>query len=79
MLKIARKHGAVLNREGSETEAYVSLAKPSIDTQLNELMLEQYAKTNYDIRKEIKKFWDFMKDVQEIRQGVKLARQKSAS
>jgi hypothetical protein len=42
-------------------------------------MLEQYAKTNYDIRKEIKKFWDFMKDVQEIRQGVKLARQKSAS
>jgi RimJ/RimL family protein N-acetyltransferase len=79
MLKIARKHGAVLNREGSETEAYVSLAKPSIDTQLNELMLEQYAKTNYDIRREIKKFWDFMKDVQEIRQGVKLARQKSAS
>lgn len=79
MLKIARKHGAVLHREGSETEAYVQLGKPTIDTQLIELMSEQYAKTNYDIKNQMKKFWDFIKDVQEIRDGVKVARHKSSS
>ena len=79
MLKIAKKHGAVLHREGSETEAYVELGKPTIDTQLMELMSEQYARTNYDIKSQMKKFWDFIKDVQEIRDGVKVARQKSSS
>ncbi len=79
MLKIAKKHGAVLHREGSETEAYVELGKPTIDTQLMELMSEQYARTNYDIKNQMKKFWDFIKDVQEIRDGVKVARHKSSS
>ena len=79
MLKIAKKHGAVLHREGSETEAYVELGKPTIDTQLMELMSEQYARTNYDIKSQMKKFWDFIKDDQEIRDGVKVARQKSSS
>jgi len=79
MLKIAKKHGAVLHREGSETEAYVKLGKSTLDTQLTELMSEQYAKTNYDIKNQMKKFWDFIKEVQEIRDGVKVARHKSAS
>lgn len=79
MLKIAKKHGAVLHREGSETEAYVELGKPTIDTQLMELMSEQYARTNYDIKSQMKKFWDFIKDVQEIRDGVKVARHRSSS
>jgi len=79
MLKIAKKHGAVLHREGSETEAYVELGKPTIDTHLVELMSEQYAKTNYDIKNQMKQFWDFIKDVQEIRAGVKIARHKSSS
>lgn len=79
MLKIAKKHGAILHREGSETEAYVKLGKSTIDTQLVELMSEQYAKTNYDIKNQMKKFWDFIKDVQEIRNGVKVARHKSSS
>ena len=79
MLKIAKKHGAVLQREGSETEAYVQLGKPTIDTHLVELMSEQYAKTNYDIKNQMKMFWDFIKDVQEIREGVKVARHKSSS
>lgn len=79
MLKIAKKHGAVLHREGSETEAYVKLGRPTIDTHLVELMSEQYAKTNYDIKSQVKKFWDFIQDVQEIRDGVKVARHKSSS
>jgi hypothetical protein len=67
-----------LYREGSETEAYVSLGRPSIDTHFSELISEQYAKSQYDIHSEIKKFWDFVTDVQEIRQGVKRARRKAA-
>jgi RimJ/RimL family protein N-acetyltransferase len=78
MLKIARKHGAILYREGSETEAYVSLGRPTIDTHFSELISEQYAKSQYDIHSEIKKFWDFVTDIQEIRQGVKRARRRAA-
>ena len=79
MLKIARKHGAIIHREGSETEALVSLAKPSIDSHMSELISEQYAKTNYDVRAEIKKFWDFMTDVQKLNKGVNTGRHKSSA
>ena len=77
MLKIARRHGAIIHREGSETEAYVSLAKPSIDSHMSELISEQYANTNYDVRVEIKKFWDLMTDLQKINKKILGANNRS--
>ncbi len=78
MIRIARKSGATLARDGSETEAYLSLPKRDLDSRVSELMIDQYAKANYLIKSDAKKFWSFLSNVQEIRQGVRHGRHQSA-
>ena len=78
MIRIARKSGATLERDGSETEAYLSLPKRNLDSRVTELVADQFAKTNYSIKEDAKKFWDFLAEVQEIRKGVREGRHQSA-
>ena len=78
MIRIARKSGATLARDGSETEAYLSLPKRDLDSRVSELMIDQYAKANYLIKSDAQKFWSFLSNVQEIRQGVRDGRHQSA-
>jgi RimJ/RimL family protein N-acetyltransferase len=78
MIRIARKSGATLERDVSETEAYLSLPKRDLDSRVSELMIDQYAKANYLIKSDAKKFWNFLSNVQEIRQGVRHGRHQSA-
>ena len=78
MIRIARRFGATLEREGSETEAYVRLPHADLDSQLTELISEQYAQTNYTIKEQVRRFVTFLADVQEVRQGVREGRHKSA-
>jgi len=78
MISIARKHGARVEREGSETEAYLLLPPADLDSQLTELVTEQFAQTNYAIKKQVNRFLDTLAEVQEIRQGVRDARHQSA-
>jgi RimJ/RimL family protein N-acetyltransferase len=78
MIRIARKSGATLERDGSETEAYLSLPKRNLDSRVTELVVDQFAKTNYSIKEDAKKFWDFLAEVQEIRKGVREGRHQSA-
>jgi GNAT superfamily N-acetyltransferase len=78
MIKIARQGGAKIERDGSETEAYLSLPKRNIDSRLTEFVADQYAKTNYSIKEDAKRFWDFLSKVQEIREGVREARHRAA-
>ncbi len=78
MIWIARKSGATLERDGSETEAYLSLPKRDLDSRVTELVVDQYAKVNYSIKEDAKRFWDFLSKVQEIRQGVRTSRHQSA-
>ena len=79
MLKIARKAGATLERFGSETEAHLRLPPATLDTRMSELVVEQFAQTDYRLKQQVKSFWDFLAGVQETRQGVRAARHKSAS
>jgi RimJ/RimL family protein N-acetyltransferase len=79
MLKIARKAGATLERFGSETEAHLRLPPATLDTRMSELVVEQFAQTDYRLKKQVKSFWDFLAGVQETRQGVRAARRRSAS
>lgn len=79
MLKIARKAGAVLERFGSETEAHLRLPPATLDTRMSELVVEQYAQTDYRLKQQVKSFWDFLAGVQETRQGMRAGRHKSAS
>jgi RimJ/RimL family protein N-acetyltransferase len=78
MIRIARKFGAEIEREGAETEAYLNLPKRDIDSRVTELVADQYAKTNYAIKEDAKRFWDFLEKVQEIRKGVQSARRQCA-
>ncbi len=78
MIRIARKGGATIERDGSETEAFLRLPKRDLDSRVTELVADQFAKTNYSIKEDAKRFWNFLEKVQEIRQGVRKARHRSA-
>lgn len=78
MISMARKHGARVERDGSETQAYLLLPPADLDSQLTELVSEQFAQTNYAIKKQVNRFLDTLAELQEIRQGVREARHQSA-
>ena len=78
MIRIARKGGGKIERDGAETEAFLRLPKRDLDSRVTELVAEQFAKTNYNIKEDAKRFWNFLAKVHEIRQGVRQARHQSA-
>jgi RimJ/RimL family protein N-acetyltransferase len=77
MIKIARNAGATLERAGGETDAYLRLPPATLDSRVTELVEEQFAQTNYQLKKQAKNFLDFLASVQEIRSGAAAARDKS--
>lgn len=77
MLHIAAKAGAKLERAGSETDAYLRLPPATFDTRMAELLEEQVAQTDYTLKQQAKRFWEFLTSVQEVRQGVREGRHKS--
>lgn len=77
MLKIARNAGATVERDGAESEAYLRLPPPTLDTRMTEIVEEQFAQTDYRLKVQAKELRDFIAGVQEIRQGVRLGRHRS--
>jgi RimJ/RimL family protein N-acetyltransferase len=78
MIRIAKNAGATVERDGSETEAYLRLPKRDLDSRVTELLVDQFAKANYSIKEDAKRFWSFLSDVQEIRNAVREGRHQSA-
>ncbi|MES2941091.1 MAG: GNAT family N-acetyltransferase [Pseudomonadota bacterium] len=78
MLKIARNAGATLERAGSETDAHLRLPPATLDSHVSEMVEERFARTNYGLKLQARKLLRFLLGVQEIRQGVRDARHKSA-
>ena len=78
MLKIARNAGARVQRDGSESEAYLKLPAAGLDTQVSELWDNQVAEVDYQFKKQAKQFWSILADVQAIRQDVREGRHKSS-
>jgi GNAT superfamily N-acetyltransferase len=77
MLKIAKKAGARVEREGSESDAYLSLPVANLDSQLNELIEEGMADLDFQIKMRAKQFLQLLQTMQEVRQGVRDARHQS--
>ncbi len=73
MLKIARNAGAVVERDGSESQAHLHLPPATFDTRLTELIQEHVAQTNYRIKVQVKQFWDALAQVQALRRDVQAA------
>ena len=79
MLKIARKAGAVIERDGSESEAHLRLPAADFESRLSEMVDEQLARTDYHVKAQARQFWHFLGTLQDIRQGVQAARDKAGS
>ena len=78
MLKIARKAGARVERDGSESDAYLSLPAANLDSQVNELIEEGMADLDFQIKSRAQQFAQLLTTLQEVRQGVRESRHKSS-
>jgi RimJ/RimL family protein N-acetyltransferase len=79
MLKIARNAGAIVERDGMESEAYLRLPPASFDSRVSEMIEEQIAQTDYRLKSQAKSFWSFLADLQKIRHDTIDANQRSSS
>ena len=70
MLQIARNAGASVQRDGSETEAYLRLDAPTLDSRMTEMIEEQFAQADYGLKVQAKAFWDVLAQVQAVRKGA---------
>ena len=77
MLKIARHAGATLERDGNETEAHLRLPPATFDSRVTQLVEEQIADTDYQLKKQARSFWSFLEGLQEVRRGVREGRGRS--
>jgi len=77
MLKIAKKAGARVVRDGSESDAYLSLPAADLDSQMNELLEEGMADLDFQIKSRAKQFMQLLQTMQEVRKGVREARHQS--
>ena len=51
MLKIARNAGALVHREGPESEAFLELPPANMDTHMVQLLGQQFAEADYCLKK----------------------------
>jgi GNAT superfamily N-acetyltransferase len=70
MLSIARKAGATIERDGSESEAYLKLPAADLDSRMTEMVEERIAQTDYRLKVQAKQFWDLLGMVQEVRRRI---------
>ncbi len=78
MLNITRKAGALIKRDGSESDAYLVLPPADLDSQVTEIVEEHIAQTDYRFKLRAKQFLDWLAIVQEVRQSIRDAREHSA-
>lgn len=71
MLNIARKAGALIERDGSESEAYLTLAPASLDSHMTEMFQEHMAQTDYRLKFQARQFRHFLAMLQDMRRGVR--------
>lgn len=76
MLKIAHNAGAIVQRDGSESEAHLLLPPADFDSRVTELIDQQLAVTDYHLKAQARQFWQALTLLQEIRQGVRESRER---
>lgn len=74
MLNIARHAGARVERDGSESEAYLLLPAATLDSHLNQMVNARMSEVDYQWKAKAQQFRAVLMTLQEIRQGVRGAR-----
>lgn len=64
MLTIAKNAGAVLVRDGAESQAYLRLPHANWESQLTEILDEQIAQADYAIKRQAHQFGTWLKSLQ---------------
>lgn len=64
MLRIAKHAGAIVQRDGSESEAYLRLPAATLDSRMTEIVQEQIAQVDYGIKAQAKNFRNIVAGVQ---------------
>ncbi len=60
MLRIARSAGAVVRRDGAESEAYLQLPAPTLDSRMTEMLQEQLGQVDYGMKSQTRQFWQLV-------------------
>jgi GNAT superfamily N-acetyltransferase len=74
MLKIARRAGARIERDGSESDAFLSLPEARLGTRLGALLEDQMAELDYSLKQQAREFRQWLDLAQQVRKGVREAR-----
>jgi len=74
MLRIARKAGATVHRDGPEAEAYLALPPATIDSRVLQWWEAHIGETDYRLKRDSKRFWDWVGGAQEVRRAVRAGR-----
>ena len=67
MLTIARNAGARVQRDGPESDAYLQLPAPDSESRVSELLEQQYAELDYQLKLQAKAFWDSLTVLPKLR------------
>jgi len=70
MLKIARKAGASVERAGSETEAWLKLPPETIATRFTELMEQQAAEIDYQLKVQAHRVHEILEAFSEVKTHI---------
>jgi GNAT superfamily N-acetyltransferase len=70
MLKIARKAGALVERDGPETEAWLKLPPDNFATRVGELMEQQAAEIDYRLKVQARRVNDILAAIAEVRTNI---------
>ena len=55
------------------------LPPATLETRVTELVEDRMAETDYQLKVQARNFWDFIRGLQEVRQGVRDSRGQSAA
>jgi len=66
MLRIARNAGAVIERDGSESEAFLRLPDASLNSRMTEIVEDHCAQIDYQFKSQSKQFRDFLAAVKAL-------------
>ena len=79
MLRIARRHGAKVERLGSEAEAFLALPPADVNTRVQHLLQGQLAHLDYGVKVQQQQWREWLSVVQETRQELRAGRHRSGA
>lgn len=75
MLKIARKAGSTVHREGTESEAFLKLPPANFNTHMTEAIEQHYAELDYQLKVQANHVQDIFNNLQKWQQALRGIRQ----